>query len=143
MALPKLVPADQQVQVQDTTFSIDALGRFICSTWQEATGNGGPPFSAVVIGAGMYARTARRSCIGSTRASGSCCSMPVVSSFPSTCRTWAGSVSTCLRRSPQLMTQAWHVPLCGGCRGAATSSFLGWLTAAAGSPCTGADGAQG
>ncbi|MGH8906367.1 MAG: GMC oxidoreductase [Egibacteraceae bacterium] len=54
MALPKLIPANQQVQVQDTTFSIDALGRFICSTWQEATGNGGPPFDAVVVGAGMY-----------------------------------------------------------------------------------------
>jgi GMC oxidoreductase len=54
MALPKLVPAAQQVQVQDTTFSTDALGRYTCSTWQEATGNGGPPFSAVVIGAGMY-----------------------------------------------------------------------------------------
>ncbi|MGH8887059.1 MAG: GMC oxidoreductase [Egibacteraceae bacterium] len=54
MALPKLVPAEPQVQVQDTTFSIDAFGRFICSTWQEATGNGGPPFSAVVIGGGMY-----------------------------------------------------------------------------------------
>jgi choline dehydrogenase-like flavoprotein len=40
--------------VQDTTFSIDALGRYICSTWQEATGGSGPPFSAVVVGAGMY-----------------------------------------------------------------------------------------
>jgi choline dehydrogenase-like flavoprotein len=54
MALPKLVPAAQQVQVQDTTFSTDALGRYLCSTWQEATGNGGPPFTAVVVGAGMY-----------------------------------------------------------------------------------------
>jgi hypothetical protein len=54
MALPKLVPATQQVQVQDTTFSTDALGRHICSTWQEATNSGGPPFSAVVVGAGMY-----------------------------------------------------------------------------------------
>jgi GMC oxidoreductase len=54
MALPKLVPAAQQVQVQQTTFSTDAVARHVCSTWQEATSNGGPPFSAVVIGAGMY-----------------------------------------------------------------------------------------
>jgi choline dehydrogenase-like flavoprotein len=54
MALPKLVPTAQQVQVQDTSFSTDVLGRHVCSTWQEATDNGGPPFSAVVIGAGMY-----------------------------------------------------------------------------------------
>lgn len=54
MALQKLVPADPQVPVQDTAFSTDALGRYICSTWQEATGNSGPPFSAVVVGAGMY-----------------------------------------------------------------------------------------
>lgn len=54
MPLPKLVPAIPQVQVQETSFSIDALGRFICSTWQEAADNGGPPFSAVVVGAGMY-----------------------------------------------------------------------------------------
>jgi choline dehydrogenase-like flavoprotein len=54
MPLPKLVPAGEQVQVQNTTFAIDALARFICSTWDEATGNGGASFSAVVIGAGMY-----------------------------------------------------------------------------------------
>jgi choline dehydrogenase-like flavoprotein len=54
MALPKLVPADPPVQVQETTFAVDALGRFLCSTWQEATGSGGAPFSAVVIGGGMY-----------------------------------------------------------------------------------------
>jgi len=41
--LPKLVPAPEQVQVQDTTFTTDALGRFLCSTWDEATGNAGPP----------------------------------------------------------------------------------------------------
>ena len=54
MPLPNLVPSGGQIDVQNTTFSIDALGRFVCSTWSEATGNGGPPFSAVVIGAGMY-----------------------------------------------------------------------------------------
>lgn len=54
MPLPNLVPAGGQVQVQNTTFSIDALGRYICSSWDEATANGGPPFTAIVVGAGMY-----------------------------------------------------------------------------------------
>src|SRR4051794_9289191 len=54
MVLPRLIPGAEQVQVQDTAFTSDALGRFVCSTWQEATGSGGPPFSAVVIGAGAY-----------------------------------------------------------------------------------------
>lgn len=54
MPLPNLAAAGGQVDVQSTTFSVDALGRFICSTWDEATGNGGPPFSAIVVGAGMY-----------------------------------------------------------------------------------------
>jgi hypothetical protein len=54
MPLPVLVPGPMPVPVQETTFSIDALGRFVCSTWEEATQNGGPPFSAIVVGAGMY-----------------------------------------------------------------------------------------
>lgn len=54
MALQNLIPAGGQVEVQNTTFSIDALGRYVCSTWDEATANGGAPFSAIVIGAGMY-----------------------------------------------------------------------------------------
>lgn len=54
MPLPELQPIAQQVAVQDTTFTTDALGRYICSTWAEATGNGGAPFSVVVIGAGAY-----------------------------------------------------------------------------------------
>jgi choline dehydrogenase-like flavoprotein len=54
MPLPKLVPIDQPVSVQETRFSVDALGRFLCSTWQEATGSGGSPFSAIVVGGGMY-----------------------------------------------------------------------------------------
>jgi hypothetical protein len=61
--MPKLVPAAEQVQVQDTTFSTDALGRHLCSTWQEATGNGGLAFSAVVIGpAEREARTSANPC---------------------------------------------------------------------------------
>jgi choline dehydrogenase-like flavoprotein len=54
MPLPRLTPAADQVLVQDTAFSADALGRHLCSTWTEATDNGGAPFSAVVVGAGAY-----------------------------------------------------------------------------------------
>lgn len=54
MPLPRLVPSDNQVLVQETEFSTDGLGRLVCSTWDEAVNNGGPPFSAVVIGAGAY-----------------------------------------------------------------------------------------
>ena len=38
--------------VQRTSFSLDVLGRFICSTYDEATTN--PDFDVVVIGSGMY-----------------------------------------------------------------------------------------
>ena len=44
----------QLVEVQDTEFTQDALGRHICNTWDEATQNGGVAFDAVVIGAGMF-----------------------------------------------------------------------------------------
>lgn len=54
MVLQRLVPSGEAVPVQETSFSVDALGRFVCSTWAEATGSGGPPVSAVVIGGGMY-----------------------------------------------------------------------------------------
>jgi choline dehydrogenase-like flavoprotein len=45
---------DQPVDVQSTTLSIDVMGRYVCSTWDEAVDNGGPPFDAVVIGSGMF-----------------------------------------------------------------------------------------
>ena len=54
MPLPQLFPGLPQVDVQQTAFSLDAVGRFACSTWDEATLHGGPPFTAVVVGAGMY-----------------------------------------------------------------------------------------
>lgn len=50
----QLVETSQTVEVQDTTFAIDVLGRYICSTWDEAVNNGGVAFDAVVIGAGMF-----------------------------------------------------------------------------------------
>jgi len=54
MPIPPLISAGGQVPVQTTTFSLDALARYVCSTWDEATATGGAPFDAVVVGAGMY-----------------------------------------------------------------------------------------
>src|SRR5947199_2176014 len=50
----KLVETNQAVEVQDTAFAIDVLGRYTCSTWDEVTTNGGVAFDVVVIGAGMF-----------------------------------------------------------------------------------------
>src|SRR3989441_9286710 len=53
--LPRL-NSDPQVlvDVQQTEFSHDVLGRWVCSTWPEVRDNGGDPFDVVVIGAGMF-----------------------------------------------------------------------------------------
>src|SRR6266516_4303926 len=50
----RLLESTQPADVQETTFSIDVLGRYVCSTWDEAVNNGGVAFDAVVIGAGMF-----------------------------------------------------------------------------------------
>jgi choline dehydrogenase-like flavoprotein len=50
----RLAETNQPVEVQETTFAIDVLGRYVCSTWDEATTNGGVAFDVVVIGAGMF-----------------------------------------------------------------------------------------
>jgi choline dehydrogenase-like flavoprotein len=57
MSLTQLLDTDQpfpggEPDVQRTTFSLDVLGRFVCSTYDEATTN--PDFDVVVIGSGMY-----------------------------------------------------------------------------------------
>src|SRR5438067_2444552 len=53
--LPRLNPdSSVQVDVQQTEFSHDVLGRWACSTWPEVSNNGGDPFDIVVIGAGMF-----------------------------------------------------------------------------------------
>ena len=53
--LPRLnSDPNQQVNVQQTEFSEDVLGRWVCSSWPEVNGNGGDPFDVVVIGAGMF-----------------------------------------------------------------------------------------
>jgi Domain of Unknown Function (DUF1080)/GMC oxidoreductase len=46
--------ATVQVDVQRTEFSFDVLGRWVCSTWPEVSGNGGDPFDVVIVGAGMF-----------------------------------------------------------------------------------------
>lgn len=54
MPLKKLIEDNQPTIVQETTFSHDVLGRYICNTWDEAVNNGGAPFDAIVLGAGMF-----------------------------------------------------------------------------------------
>lgn len=54
MPLKKLIEDNQPTIVQETTFSHDVLGRYICNTWDEAVNNGGSPFDAIVLGAGMF-----------------------------------------------------------------------------------------
>jgi len=54
MSIKKLVENNQPTTVQETTFSHDVLGRYICNTWDEAVGNGGAQFDAIVLGAGMF-----------------------------------------------------------------------------------------
>ena len=51
--LRRLTPSPiHEVDYQETSFSIDALARNICNTWEEAVIN--PVFDAVVIGCGMF-----------------------------------------------------------------------------------------
>ena len=53
--LPALNPDPKAlIDVQQTEFSHDMLGRWVCSTWPEVRDNGGDPFDVVVIGAGMF-----------------------------------------------------------------------------------------
>jgi len=50
----QLLEGPNSVEVQETAFALDVLGRYVCSTYEEAVNNGGFPFDAIVIGAGMY-----------------------------------------------------------------------------------------
>ena len=58
--LPRLLPSanpSDRVQVQQTTFSYDVIGRYVCNDWGEVAASladGGFPFDVVVVGAGMY-----------------------------------------------------------------------------------------
>ena len=47
----------QRVAVQQTAFAYDVLGRYVCNDWAEIQAqlaDGGFPFDAIVIGAGMF-----------------------------------------------------------------------------------------
>ncbi len=52
--IKNLQEGPNNVEVQETTFSVDVLGRYICNTYDEAINNGGFPFDAIIVGAGMY-----------------------------------------------------------------------------------------
>lgn len=52
--LKELQPTSKDVEVQETAFSVDVLGRYIHNTWDEVISNGGAPFDVIVIGAGMF-----------------------------------------------------------------------------------------
>src|SRR5436309_11842468 len=58
--LPRLLAssaATDRVPVQDTAFTYDVLGRYVCNDWLEIEAqiaDGGFPFDAVVVGAGMF-----------------------------------------------------------------------------------------
>jgi hypothetical protein len=56
--LPRLLPsATDRVQVQQTAFSYDVMGRYVWNDWAEvkaSLADGGFPFDAIVIGAGMF-----------------------------------------------------------------------------------------
>jgi choline dehydrogenase-like flavoprotein len=56
MTLSALTPDARrpQVEVQQTTFAHDVVGRWVANTWTEAIQNGGRPFDTVVIGGGMH-----------------------------------------------------------------------------------------
>jgi hypothetical protein len=59
MPLQQLIPGANPARedIQQTTFSYDVLGRYVCNNWREvdaARGPGGYPFDAVIIGAGMF-----------------------------------------------------------------------------------------
>ncbi len=58
--LPRLLPSQDlrdRVLIQDTSFTYDVLGRYVCNDWPEIeaqTADGGFPFDAVVVGGGMF-----------------------------------------------------------------------------------------
>lgn len=58
MTLNRLADSGQPItpppDVQRTSLGLDALGRFVCNTWDEATANGTRSFDAIVIGGGMF-----------------------------------------------------------------------------------------
>ena len=142
MPIPPLAPSAGTIDVQRTTFSIDVLGRFICSTWEEATANSGPPFSAVVIGGGMYgaylaAKIFRRH--QGKRVLLLDAGRFLVGEHVQNLGSIGLNVAAAIPPSADLGVAATS---CGVCRGEATLSSLDWRTASGASRCTGAVGAR-
>src|ERR1043165_289618 len=59
MPLTQLIPDPLPARddVQQTDFSYDVMGRYVCNNWSEITASqssGGYPFDVVIIGAGMF-----------------------------------------------------------------------------------------
>ena len=58
--LPRLLPSQNpadRVKIQQTAFSYDVLGRYICNDWEEVKAqfnDGGANFDVVIVGAGMF-----------------------------------------------------------------------------------------
>jgi len=51
--LPRLIPSPvEEAEYQETSFSVDAVARNVCNTWEEAMTN--PAFDVIVIGSGMF-----------------------------------------------------------------------------------------
>jgi hypothetical protein len=94
MPLDRLVDSGQQItpppDVQRTTLGLDALSRFICNTWEEATAKGTRRFDAIVIGAGMFGGYCANKYIASGKVPGSKSWYwtPGHFSSPLTCRTF-------------------------------------------------------
>ena len=142
MPLPQLFPGAPQVDVQQTAFSVDALGRYVCSTWTEATLNGGPPFTTIVVGAGMHGAYCAAKFSGSTRPRACSCSTLVGSLSRSTCRTSPASDSTSPARFRRPAIPACRVSSSGAFRGGATRSSQGWRSVPEASRSSGAAGAR-
>ena len=144
MPLPNLIPAGGQIAVQNTTFTVDALGRYVCSTWDEATGE---RRRAVLRGRRRRRNVWRvlrdediSTAPGQARAAARRGTLPRVGARaePRSDRTQRAVGDCAVERSGRGARSRM-----GHCRGAATSSFPGSPTAPAASRSTGADGVHG
>src|SRR5205823_5447761 len=129
--LPQLNPDPQvTVDVQQTAFSHDVLGRWCCASWSEVSYNGGDPFDVVVIGAGMFGGYIAEKLYRHANNIGLRVLVVEAGDFllPTQCRTCRGSgsglqpsrSSRSMRRIRERRT--WS----GGIPGAATRNFRDW-----------------
>lgn len=130
------------VEVQETTFSLDVLGRYVCNTYDEAVNNGGFPFDAIVIGAGMYgayiAEKIYRKGQGNLRVLVLDAGSFLVSEHVQNLSRIGLNVP-----GPTTIDPASHESVSGDCLGVATWYSQGLLTASAGARCIGEAGLPG